>query len=77
MVLKLFVFVLFCCYIFEMFHDAKVLQTCQLTRMQSCQNTEMHTDTHTEEHAAINHLKHKSSLRNASHKNSQPESGST
>lgn len=75
--LKLAVFVLFCCYTFQMFHDANVMQTCRLTRMQSCQNTEMHTDTHTEEHAAINHLKRKTSLRNASHKNSPPESGST
>lgn len=38
----------------------------------------MHTEIPAlKEHAAINHLKHKSSLRNASHKNSPPESSST
>lgn len=38
----------------------------------------MHTEIPAlKEHAAINHLKHKSSLRNASHKNSPPESSNT
>lgn len=65
------------CYIFQVSHDTKALQTCQLTGMQPCQDTHMNTEMPTlKEHAAINHLKHKSSLKNASDKNSPPESSS-
>lgn len=59
-----------------------MMQTCSKHAPQdSCSHTKthkMHREILTlKKHAAINHLKHKSSLRNASDKNSPPESSST